>query len=147
MDTHSPHLQSRFRSSSNLSAINHRGAIQKRCGERTRSISASQADRLHQLALQQSSLPEAPPVLSNLQWLTPQQSPQPLQVFSEPLSIEHFPVWTAPTPPRSDSGVPSVSVDASEDPATTGITVSPDFQYEQPTEMRYESNDVVHLAH
>ena len=139
----SPHLQSlsqpqRVRTNSSLSvhsSVDHQEAIRKHTNsKRFWSISASQADRLHSLALHQPSQGESRPVFSSLQWLTPQQSPQPQPVFSsEPSSIEPFPTWTAPTPPRSDSGVPSVSADASEDPALTGITVSQEYQFEQPT--------------
>ena len=137
----SPLLQSsnplqRMRTSSNLSvhSINNRGAIRKQSLSRSRSISTSQLERLHQLAVEQSNHPNStapPPTSIAPQWITPQHSPQP-QVFSEP-SVEPFPQWTVPTPPRSDSGLPTVSVDSNEVPVTTGISSSQDFNFDQPT--------------
>ena len=147
----SPHLQTsnilqRMRTSSNLSvhSVDNRGAIHKRNSSRSRSISASQLDRLHQLALEQSNQPNGsapPPTSIAPQWLTPQHSPQP-QVFSES-AAEPFPQWTVPTPPRSDSGLPTVSVDSNEVPVTTGISSSHDFNFDQPTasaDMRFVQN-------
>lgn len=141
----SPQLQSthplqRMRTTSNLTvhSVNGRGAIQKRTLSRARSVSTSQAERLHQLALDQSDHHTLPPTSIAPQWITPQHSPQP-QLFSEP-PIDHYPQWTVPTPPRSDSGVPTVSVDANEVPVTTGISSTQDFNFEQPTasaEMRF----------
>ena len=137
----SPRLQSshplqRMRTTSNLSvhSIDNRGAVQKRTLQRTRSVSTSQADRLHQLALQQGNLGDnnpLPPTSIAPQWITPQHSPQP-QIFSEP-PVEHYHHWTVPTPPRSDSGLPTVSVDANEVPVTTGISSTQDFNFDQPT--------------
>lgn len=137
----SPHLQSthplqRMRTTSNLSVhpIDKRGAIQKRTLQRARSVSSSQAERLHQFALDQASQGDSnsfQPTSIAPQWITPQHSPQP-QIFSE-TPIDHFPQWTVPTPPRSDSGVPTVSVDANEVPVTTGISSTEDFNFEQPT--------------
>ena len=140
----SPHLQTshplhRMRTNSNLSvhsahSIDSRGGIRKPSLPRSRSISTSQLERLHQLAVEQSSQSNVsvpPPTSIAPQWLTPQHSPQP-QVFSEP-SYESSPQWTVPTPPRSDSGVPTVSLDANEVPVTTGISTSQDFNFEQPT--------------
>lgn len=139
----SSHLQ-RMRTSSNLavhSPVDSRGAVRKRTSSRHRSVSTSQVDRLHQFALGQSNhTNNNPPPPNSLgpQWITPQHSPQP-QVFSEP-SIEPFPQWTVPTPPRSESGLPTVSVDANDEPVTTGISSTQDFNFEHPTasaEMRY----------
>lgn len=138
----SPHLQSssqvqRTRANSNLSvhSFDGRGAIRKRSSERSRdrSISASycsQADRLRQLALDQATQPDVSNLVSTsgIQWITPEHSPQ-TQPFTEP-SVEPFPHWTIPTPPRSDSGVPSVSIDADDKPVTTCI--DSDFQFDQP---------------
>jgi len=146
----SPHFQStsypqRVRTDSNLSvqSIDNRGAIRKRSTERPRdrSVSASHTDRLYQLALEQSSQTDASVNSSTtgLQWITPEHSPQPQSLFAEP-SLEPFPTWTVPTPPRSDSGVPTVCVDVSDKPAVTGISVSTSFRFDQPTttaEMRY----------
>lgn len=145
----SPHLQysmqsQRVRTNSNLSAhsVDNRGGIRKRSSERSRSVSASQADRLQQLVLEQSNEAgfQSIPTTSGIQWITPQHSPQPHSIFPES-SIEPFPAWTVPTPPRSDSGVPTVSVDATDDPTTTGISASQDFTFAQSTtsaEMRCE---------
>jgi hypothetical protein len=146
----SVHHPQRVRAASNLSfqAIDSHGAIRKRTAERVRSISASHADRLHQLALEQAAevdshcLPPPPPPTTGIRWITPQHSPEPNAVFSEQ-HIEPFPAWTVPTPPRSDSGVPTVSVDANEDPVTTGISAPTDFLFDQPTtsaEMRSASS-------
>ena len=144
----SPHLQSsdqlrRMRTNSNLSvhSVDNRGAIQKRSLSRSRCVSTSQADRFHQLSLEPSVHAggnSIPPTSIGPQWLTPQHSPQP-PIFSDH-SVEPFPQWTVPTPPRSDSGLPTVSVDANEEPVSTGISSTHDFSYEQPTasaDMRY----------
>jgi len=140
----SPQLQ-RVRTNSNLSvnSIDNRGAIRKRITERSRdrSVSATQVDRLQQLALEQPSPADVSslPSTTGIHWITPEHSPQSQALYLEP-SIEPFPTWTVPTPPRSDSGVPTVSIDANEEPVTTGISASADFQYAQPTtsaEMRY----------
>lgn len=127
--------------------VNHRGAVQKRINDndRNRSISVSQADRLYRLAAEQQAAFEhpVPSTARGIQWITPQHSPQPHHFTPEQLIDSPFPQWTAPTPPRSDSGLPSLSVDASEEPVTTGISVAPDFAFEQPSataEMRYVPN-------
>jgi hypothetical protein len=137
----SPHLQSphplqRMRTTSNLSVhpVDKRGAIQKRSIQRARSVSTSQAERLHHFAVNQINSVDrqaVPPTSIAPQWITPQHSPQP-QLFSDP-PVDHFPQWTVPTPPRSDSGVPTVSVDANDVPVTTGISSTQDFSFEQPT--------------
>lgn len=137
-----------FTSTTTSSSVDgRRGAVQKRSsitGDRNRSISASQADRLYQFAADQSSnQAEAqsdtiPPASLGVQWITPQHSPQ-LSGFATETTIEPFPQWTAPTPPRSDSGIPTVSID-SEDPVPSSISGAQDFEFEQPTvspEMRY----------
>lgn len=133
----------RMRTNSNLSLhpVDYRGAIRKPSLSRSRSVSTSQLDRLHQSAIEQSHYSNSsttPPTSIASQWLTPQHSPQP-QVVSEP-TLETFPQWTVPTPPRSDSGLPTVSFDADEVPVTTGISSSLDFSFDQPTasaEMRF----------
>ncbi|KAF1824951.1 uncharacterized protein K489DRAFT_145753 [Dissoconium aciculare CBS 342.82] len=117
---------SRPRTTSYAVAVDSRGAIQKRSrqNDHTRSISLSQ-DRLFRLATEQSNAQFVPPTTSipdpslglQLQWITPQHSPQP-QGFSEPV-IEAFPQWSVPTPPRSDSGIPNV-VDADDSSACIG---------------------------
>lgn len=148
MNMDSPHLQSsnnlhRMRTTGNLAyhSIDSRGAIRKPSLSRNRSISTSQVERLHQLALEQSNQANnasLPPTSIAPQWLTPQHSPQP-QVFADSL-VEPPPQWTVPTPPRSDSGVPTVSLDSNEEPVTTGISSNQDFDFEHPTasaEMRY----------
>ena len=139
----SPYLQSstqtyRMRSSSNLSvhAFDDRSAIRKRSSERSRggSFSTSQAERLHNITLEQSTRSDVGyiPPACGIEWITPQQSPQAQAALSNP-SVEPFPTWTIPTPPRSDSGLPFVSVDAIEEPVTTGISGAANFRYEQPT--------------
>jgi hypothetical protein len=137
----SPHFQSssqpqRIRANSTLSvhSIDHRGAIRKRSFDHPRSISSTSVDRLQQLALGRSdqfdisSLHSA----SNTHWITPQHSPQNRAVFPDS-SVEPFPAWSVPTPPRSDSGLPTVSVDASEEAATTGVSSSQHFDFDQTT--------------
>ena len=140
----SPYLQShsssdlqRMRSNSNLSvhSVDSRGAIRKRSSSRSRPLSSTQAERLHQYALDQANRADSissfvsPSIGTN--WITPQQSPQP-HVFSN-TGVEPFPQWTVPTPPHSESGVPSVSIDANEEPVTTTISTSQDFAFAQPT--------------
>lgn len=145
----SPSLQStcinpnRIRSQSSFSttsSINARGAIQKRSShaDRSRAISVSQAEKLLQYAAEQSSQADlehpipTSTALGGIQWLTPQHSPQPQSFTAEP-SLEPFPQWTAPTPPRSESSFPTVSIDCNDEPVTTGISVAPDFAFEQPS--------------
>ncbi|KAK3715537.1 hypothetical protein LTR37_007025 [Vermiconidia calcicola] len=134
----SPLLQSsqlqRIRTNSNLSlhSVDSRGAVRKRSLSRSRSVSTSQADRLYRLTLEPSYPSDGgqlPPTSIAPQWLTPQHSPQP-QLYSEH-SLDSFPLWNVPTPPRSDSGAPSV--DANEVPVTTDISTTYDFSFEQPT--------------
>lgn len=120
-----------------LQAINNHGAVRKRTlSGRSRSDSASHAQRLHNLlAVDQSpdsTSHAVPPPTSGLRWPTPQHSPQPQPIFADP-SVEPFPTWTVPTPPRSDSGIPIVSVDANDEPVRTSIRASNGFQFEQPT--------------
>lgn len=124
----------RMRTHSNLSChtIDNRGAIRKRTTSSSHGISTSQVDRLYQLALEQSNPTNIGTVSLDStvpHWLTPQSSPQP-QDFTDS-TIEPFPQWTVPTPPRSDSGVPSVCIDVNEVPVTSGISPSSDFPFDQ----------------
>lgn len=132
-----------------LSSITKHGAVSKRPhnNHRDRSISASQADRLYDLAVDQSNTTQAdigsdvlnPSSTLGIQWLTPQHSPEP-QGFQAEQPVQPYPQWTVPTPPRSDSGVPSVSIDFNDVPVSTGISIVGDFAFEQPTaqaDMRY----------
>ena len=132
----SPHLQSpphlqRLRTNSSLSvhsAVDSRGAIRKRSSERTRSTSnSSQVHRLQHLSLDHADQFISQPVTLasfGVEWFTPQHSPQPQSIFPDSSSLEPFPTWSAPTPPRSDSGVPTVSLDANDEPVTSGNCVS-----------------------
>nr|POE96953.1 hypothetical protein CFP56_63778 [Quercus suber] len=118
----SPLTHSRTRTDSitsgHCAAIDQNGAVQKRRSQqRERSVSTSQAHRLHQLAYNQpDSQPSFATTLLPLNWITAQHSPQQHHVFNS--SIDPFPNWTAPTPPRSDSGVPPLSIDANDDSVT-----------------------------
>jgi hypothetical protein len=122
----------RMRTHSNLSvhSIDSHGGIRKRTPSLSRSISTPQVDRLYQLTLEQSSCSDGPglSLTSAPQWLTPQSSPQP-HVFSDS-NLEPFPEWSVPTPPRSDSGLPTVSVDANDVPVATGLSSSTDYRFE-----------------
>lgn len=131
------------------STVDKHGAIHKRSNtDRNRSISTSQADRLYRLAAEQTDLSQADinqdsiaPSSVGIQWITPQHSPEP-QGFATEQSIQPFPQWTAPTPPRSDSGIPNVSIDSNEEP----VTCAPDFTFDQPSssaEMRYVNVDCI----
>ncbi|KAK1055648.1 hypothetical protein LTR33_014082, partial [Friedmanniomyces endolithicus] len=148
----------RLRTNSNLSVHSHshshsiadqRGAIRKPSLDRSRSISTSQVDRLQQLALgpddplSTSDLRTLPSNTTNtaaFHWITPRHSPQPQAYFPHQQSIETFPTWSVPTPPPSDSGRPLVSVDPSDEAATTGISTSqPGFVFDQPTSAEMSS--------
>ena len=142
----SPHLQSyaqplRVRTNSNLSvhSIDQRGGIRKRSLERSRSPSTTQVDRLHQLALGQTEdfTQSSPFAVSGTHWITPQHSPQLEAIYNAP-SLEAFPAWSVPTPPRSDSGLPTVSIDAVDQPVTTCDSIhssyhSSNFDFDLPT--------------
>ena len=148
-NSHPQRVRSHTSFSAQSSTVNNRGAIQKRTNDndRNRSISVSQADRLYRLSAEQQANFEhpIPSTAGGIQWITPQHSPQP-QAFTSEQLIEPFPQWTAPTPPRSDSGIPTLSVDANEEPVTTGISVAPEFAFEQPSassaEMRCVTNQL-----
>lgn len=138
----SPSQLHRIRTDSNLSVYSNKSRIERRSSStRARSVSTSQADRIHQLVLQadqkepNSSLR---PTAFGTHWLTPQHSPQPQ--YTSDTSVEPFPQWTVPTPPRSDSGLPTVSVDVNDQRATTGLSSTQDFDFDPPTasaDMRY----------
>lgn len=119
-----------------LQAINNHGAVRKRTvSERSLSESVAHAERLHSiLALGQcaNSTSHATAPTSGLRWPTPHPSPQPEPILAD-ASVEPFPTWTVPTPPRSDSGIPTVSIDVNDEPARAGIRASNDFQFDQPT--------------
>jgi hypothetical protein len=157
----SPHLQSvsdylRPRTNSSLSVhstIDPAG-VRKRSVSRARSISTTKIDQLEQLYLEQSSTPELDPIdqpfpqhINHLQWLTPQQSPQP-HLFPEHCTLESFPDWNLPTPPRSDSGFPTVSVDiVTNELAPCSISSVSEFDFGAPTttaEMRLVSEKSTH---
>ncbi|KJX99907.1 hypothetical protein TI39_contig348g00034 [Zymoseptoria brevis] len=125
---------SSYLTSPHSSTADHRGAIHKRSyNDRPRSISTLQADRLYHQATDQADhiadLNGSNP-LSNgdIRWITPQHSPQ-LTGFTTAPPIDPYPLWTAPTPPQSDSGLPTVSFDANEEPATC----APSDFFRQPT--------------
>lgn len=116
-------------------AVNQSGAVQKRSIARNRSTSASQAERFRQFLLEQPhhTRQSSPPggVLDQ-QWLTPLNSPRP-QLYTEQ-SLASLSKWTAPTPPRSDSGLAFVSPDACRDVVnTTCISPSLDLDFARST--------------
>jgi hypothetical protein len=138
----SPPSNYRSRTDSSLSV--HSKSIYSGIRKRSSSpshFSAAQAERIHQ-ALNPYSTPDFQPsslISTGLQWVTPQPSPQP-HLFPDQSANEPFPQWAAPTPPRSDSGAPSLSIDASKESATSGANSSQTFDFGQPTstaDMRY----------
>jgi hypothetical protein len=127
---------------SSFSSIDHRGAIHKRShNDRSQSISSLQADRLYQLAADQANHLDGLHDSNNnsssdVRWITPQHSPE-LTGFTSAPPIDPY-QWTAPTPPHSESGIPNVSIDVNDEPATCAPRDYSNF--EQPTvsaEMRY----------
>lgn len=93
-------------------------------------FSAAQAERIQQ-SLNPYSTPDFQPsslISSGLQWVTPQHSPQP-HLFPDQTATESFPQWAAPTPPRSDSGAPSLSIDASKESSTSGTNSTQSFDF------------------
>ncbi|KAJ8611206.1 hypothetical protein MRB53_038050 [Persea americana] len=119
------------------STLRHRAGIHKRSSHPDRSsISLAQPDRLYRWASEQShqitpsSLPS--PAIDG-QWITPQQSPQ-THGFSLDSTIEPFSTtWGVPTPPRSDSGVPNLSVDATDEPISHAVSAAHAFNsFEHP---------------
>lgn len=139
----SPYLQSTapiYRPRTNSSLSVHSSAnptgIRKRSVSRVRSTSTSQAEHLHRIVLDGSATPEfqppLPPSSTSAQWFTPQASPQP-QLFPDSGLVDTLPQWNVPTPPRSDSGVPSLSVDASEDSLSNCVSSAQDYTFQTNT--------------
>lgn len=133
----------RVRSHTSYSTVHSRGAVQKRAhdNDRSRAISLSRAEKLLQYAAEQAGHADiehphptstTSTIVGGIQWLTPQHSPQP-QSFTAESSLEPFPQWTAPTPPRSESSFPTVSIDCNEEPGPAGLSIPPDFAFEQPS--------------
>ncbi|RMY47615.1 hypothetical protein D0863_15598, partial [Hortaea werneckii] len=127
MDSHplqssSPFQRARATSNLSLQSIDARGAI---------------PERLHQLALDPWSQADSSALTSTsgLQWITPEHSPQAQPLLSEPsisdASIEALSAWSVPTPPQSDSGVPSFCLDSSEKPVIPASASPADFQLDQ----------------
>lgn len=103
------HFRSRTDSSLSVHSTSIYPGIRKRSSSPSY-FSAAQTARIQQ-AFQPYSTPDFAPnslVPAGLQWITPQQSPQP-HLFPDSTSSEPIPQWTVPTPPRSDSGVPPVT--------------------------------------
>nr|OQO25235.1 hypothetical protein B0A51_09359 [Rachicladosporium sp. CCFEE 5018] len=127
----------RERTNSNLSvysAANPAG-IRKRSASRSPPISAAQVQHLEQLCLNQTNCQDLDAFtknVTNYQWLTPQPSPQS-QPYLVPCGIEAFPQWTAPTPPRSDSEVSTLAIDAQDEIATTTAGGSQSFGFDPVT--------------
>ena len=131
----SPPSSSRSRTDSSLSihSKSYYSGIQKRSSSPSH-FSAAQAERIQQ-ALNPYSTPDFQPsslISSGLQWATPQHSPQP-HLFPDQTAPESFSQWAAPTPPRSDSGAPSLSVDASKESSTSGTSSTQTFDFGQST--------------
>ncbi|QIX00287.1 hypothetical protein AMS68_005804 [Peltaster fructicola] len=130
------------------SATHQSGGIRKKAttSSRHRAVSSSYAERLHHLALEQSTAAEngftSPQQVaqqlnpeSGLNWLTPQQSPEPSCFFQEPVQIDQF-QWAAPTPPRSDSGLPTLPADVGDEsvvPPSSGVSTPETFAFESTT--------------
>lgn len=139
----SPYLQStthseRGRSNSNLSvhSAEHRRRVRKRSTSRSPSISAAHLDRLHQLALNESTRNEVTSSSSSSlntvgQWAVSNASLDP-QVNNN-ANVESFPDWNAPTPPHSDPDVPSLSVDQISSPTHLDRNTPEDFLLDPPT--------------
>lgn len=135
----SPHLQTtafpnRTRTNSNLSvhSVDNRGAIRRRSGSRSRSVSVSHAERIRELALQsaRADYQAAPNTTHGLEWTTPHPSPQP-QLLSQ--SSEPFSQWGVPTPPHSESGLPTLSVDSNQESARSGVSAAQGYSFDHPT--------------
>lgn len=95
------------------SSINDRGAIRKRSSNDIGgSISTSQAERLFQLVTNTTdTLDQCSTTVAGVQWITPEHSPQLNGFAPSESTFGTFPQWTVPTPPRSDSGAPGVSIE------------------------------------
>jgi hypothetical protein len=136
-----PSFRSRTDSSLSVHSKSFYSGIRKRSSSPSH-YSTLQAERIQQ-ALQPYSTPDFQPsslVSAGLQWVTPQHSPQP-HLFPDHAASESFPQWSAPTPPRSDSGAPSLSVDATKESTTASSNGSTQpFDFGQSTsnaDMRY----------
>lgn len=136
------HFRSRTDSSLSVHSQTIYSGIRKKSSSPSH-FSAAQTDRI-QHALGPYSTPDFNPsslTSSGLQWITPQQSPQPHLFPNSTSTTEPFPQWVVPTPPRSDSGVPPVSIDAKQEPSTSGAGSTQNYGFGQPStasnEMRY----------
>lgn len=96
------------------SSIDERGAIYKlSSNDSRRSISPSQAERLLHFATNSTNLENCSTSATGIEWITPEHSPQLNAYPPVESTIESFPQWTVPTPPRSDSGLPNASIEES----------------------------------
>jgi hypothetical protein len=135
-----PSFRSRTDSSLSVHSKSFYSGIRKRSSSPSH-YSTLQAERIQQ-ALQPYSTPDFQPtslVSAGLQWVTPQHSPQP-HLFPDHAATESFPQWSAP--PRSDSGAPSRSVDATKESTVSGNGSTQPFDFGQSTstaDMRYAS--------
>jgi hypothetical protein len=128
-----PSFRSRTDSSLSVHSKSFYSGIRKRSSSPSH-YSTLQAERIQQ-ALQPYSTPDFQPtslVSAGLQWVTPQHSPQP-HLFPDHAATESFPQWSAPTPPRSDSGAPSRSVDATKESTVSGNGSTQPFDFGQST--------------
>jgi hypothetical protein len=135
-----PSFRSRTDSSLSVHSKSFYSGIRKRSSSPSH-YSTLQAERIQQ-ALQPYSTSDFQPtslVSAGLQWVTPQHSPQP-HLFPDHAATESFPQWSAPTPPRSDSGAPSLSVDATKESTVSSNGSTQPFDFGQSTstaDMRY----------
>lgn len=132
---HSPSFEAsaRPRSSSNLSVYSPEPR-----GIRKQSISRSRSDSTSKIAQHPELLPtqirldldlSPAPSLRN-SWSTPGDSPQPHSYFD--LVNQNPSVWSVPTPPHSDSGLPSLISDSGD--STFTATSSDNLaKYDPPT--------------
>lgn len=129
------HFRTRTDSSLSIHSTSIYPGISKRSSSPSH-FSSAQTARIQQAFQPYSTSDFAPnPLISaGLQWITPQNSPQP-HLFPDTTAAEPLPQWTVPTPPRSDSGVPSVSIDSNKD---SGVATTQDNDFGQSTnvEMR-----------
>lgn len=124
-----PSFRSRTDSSLSIHSKSNYSGIRKRSSSPSH-FSAAQAERIQQ-ALHPYPTPDFQPsslISAGLQWVTPQHSPQP-HLFPDQTATEPFPQWTAPTPPRSDSEAPSLSVDANKESTTSGVSSSQNYDF------------------
>ncbi|KAM0717424.1 hypothetical protein Q7P37_007276 [Cladosporium fusiforme] len=122
------HLRTRTDSSFSVQSTSLYPGIRKRSSSPSH-FSAAQTARIQQ-AFQPFSTSDFAPnslVSAGLQWITPQQSPQP-HLFPDTTVAESLSQWTVPTPPRSDSGLPPLSIDANKD---SGVVPTQDNDFGQ----------------